>query len=177
MSARSAVVTQRVFFALLPPVGLAREMQRIAQTCIADTSARRISLESLHMTLLFLGERNQNEIERAQSAAEAVRQAPFEIRLKHCEFRTRQAIVWLRGETDATLAALVENLRAGLQRAEVAFDPKPFLPHVTLARQVHSATPADCELSWPVYEFALMRSSPSPGGSRYQAIGRWPLRG
>lgn len=152
-------------------------MQRIAQTCIADTSARRVLLESLHMTLLFLGERDQSEIERARSAAEAVCQAPFEIRLKRCEFRTRQAIIWLRGEADATLAALVEDLRAGLQRAAVAFDPKPFLPHVTLARQVLSATPADCDLRWPVHEFALMRSSPSPGGSRYQAIGRWPLRG
>lgn len=84
-------------------------------------------------------------------------------------------MVWLRGERSAALAGLVDDLRAGLQRAEVPFDLKPFLPHVTLARKVSSATEADCDLNWPAREFTLLRSAPNPGGSRYEAIERWPL--
>lgn len=150
-------------------------MQHLAESCITDTNAARVRLESLHMTLLFLGERSVSEIERARAAARSVVQSRFEIRLKRCEFKARQAIVWLRGEQSAALTGLADALRAGLQRAEVPSDAKAFLPHVTLARKVSSATEADCDLHWPAREFTLLRSAPAPGGSRYEAIERWPL--
>lgn len=150
-------------------------MQQLAESCITDVNAARVRLESLHMTLLFLGERSVSEIERARDAARSVTRSRFKLRLKRCEFRARQAMVWLRGERSAALAGLVDDLRAGLQRAEVPFDLKPFLPHVTLARKVSSATEADCDLNWPAREFTLLRSAPNPGGSRYEAIERWPL--
>ena len=151
-------------------------MQQLAETCITDSKAARVRLESLHMTLLFLGECDADETERAKLAAHAIAASPFEVRLDQCEYRTRQAIVWLRGVSTAALTGLADNLRAGLQRADVPFDPKPFIPHVTLGRKVRSAKTADCDLKWVVHEFVLMRSAPSPGGSRYEAIGRWPLK-
>lgn len=151
-------------------------MQQLAEACIADSNAARVRLASLHMTLMFLGGCDSDETERAGLAADAIAASPFEVRLDRCEYRRRQAIVWLRGVSSKALTALVDDLRAGLQRADVPFDPKPFLPHVSLGRKVRSATPADCDLKWTAHEFVLMRSAPSPDGSRYQAIGRWPLK-
>lgn len=150
-------------------------MRQIAESCVTDPNAARVRIESLHMTLLFLGERKQSEIDRARAAARALSQADFELRLKRCEFRAREGIVWLRGESNVALSGLVQGLRAGLQRVDVAFDPKPLLPHVTLARKVSRAAEADCDLNWPAQAFTLLRSTPYRGGSRYVAIEHWPL--
>lgn len=127
------------------------------------------------MTLVFLGDCDTSAAERAKLAACAIAASPFEVQLDRCEYRKPQAIVWLRGVGSKALTGLAANLRAGLRRVDVAFDAKPFLPHVTLGRKVDSAAPADCNLKWVAHEFVLMRSVVGPDGSRYSAIGRWPL--
>jgi 2'-5' RNA ligase len=56
-------------------------------------------------------------------------------------------------------------------------EERPFTAHVTLARDTRRAV-GSLELppiDWPVDDFVLVRSRPSPQGSRYEVIGRWNL--
>lgn len=176
MPTRTAINKQRIFFALTPPAALAQAILACAKRSGIDPAARSVVLESLHLTLVFLGERNDEEVEGAIGVANAITQAPFEIRLERCEFRSRQAIVWLRALQNARLSALVEALRDGLVKARIPFDAKPFLPHVTLARKARTAIDSMCDVIWPVGDFVLMRSRQSLQGSYYQVIGRWLLK-
>ena len=78
-------------------------------------------------------------------------------------------------ETPAALDAIVSDLRAALAAAEFAFDPKPFVPHVTLVRKVPAGfvMPAVQPIRWAVTGFVLVRSVMRPAGSDYLVEGRW----
>ena len=56
-----------------------------------------------------------------------------------------------------------------------AFDPKPFVPHVTLVRKGHSgfAMPTLQPIRWQVTGFVLVRSVMRPTGSDYLVESRW----
>lgn len=175
MSARNGAITQRVFFALPAPQPLALKLRELADACVTDHAARRVSQSSLHLTLVFCGQLDAAQIESSVHVGAQIAAAPFEVHLTRVAYRARQAIVWLRAESSAPLEALVGQLRTRLVSAQVPFDSKPFLPHVTLARKARAALESGCEVLWPVREFALMRSIQTANGSEYQAIARWPL--
>jgi PncC family amidohydrolase len=65
-------------------------------------------------------------------------------------------VVWLALEPAAELARLADAVRAAALRAELPFDPKPFRPHLTLAR---------CRVPWPPAlqpELARLAAEPAP---------------
>jgi len=58
----------------------------------------------------------------------------------------------------------------------VVLDSRPFLPHLTLARQPRSRpSGAAPGFAWHADHFGLYLSTATPGGVRYDALGRWPL--
>jgi 2'-5' RNA ligase len=73
------------------------------------------------------------------------------------------------------LESLVSDLRAALVGAGFAFDPKPFVPHITLVRKAQPGfvMPALDPISWQVTAFVLVRSVIRPAGSDYLIEGRW----
>ena len=102
-------------------------------------------------------------------------------------------VLWLgvRGDEDGLLA-LQRAVRDAVRSVEgVVADRKPFHPHLTLGRVRigRRDTPGQAAIAaalvrpiavpaaaWPVREVALIRSVLGPGGSRYTALGRFPLR-
>ena len=73
------------------------------------------------------------------------------------------------------LATLVAELREALARAEVAFDTKPFVSHVTLLRDAREpqALPSLAPIEWLLDGFALVHSVTLPRGSRYEVLKSW----
>lgn len=169
--------TLRLFFALWPPPAVAAALQRVA-TEIARSGGRPMRVETLHMTLDFVGAIAADRLPALIAAAAGIRAPGFTLSLDRLEYVRRKGIVWIAcSESPPALAALASDLKASLRR-DCGLDPEPrFLAHVTLLRNVHAAPslPAVPPLAWPVRDFLLVRSETRPQGAHYTEVARWPL--
>jgi len=166
----------RLFFALWPDDAV-RAALASASTAIHRVAGGRVTgPESIHMTLAFLGDCDADRLGALKAAAARVRVRPFELVLDEAGFWKHNRIAWVGAKgISAALGALVEELRAALADAQFAFDPRPFVPHVTLVRKAQPgfAMPALDPIRWPVDGFALVRSVMKPAGSDYLVESRW----
>ena len=78
---------------------------------------------------------------------------------------------------NAAPATLANLLNTRLRAAGFQIEPRPFVPHVTLARRVRCASLPRLEapLTWPVREFALLESIAQPLHPRYETLAVFPL--
>ncbi|HWV38741.1 MAG TPA: RNA 2',3'-cyclic phosphodiesterase [Vulgatibacter sp.] len=150
--------------------------------------------EGLHLTLAFLGEIPDAIVPEVRRAVEVAAGASAPLRLRaggggSFGSRAHPRVLWvgLEGDVEA-LASLKSSLEAALAPAGYAPDPRPFAPHLTLARSrpprgdrdlaLCAADPALADLgAFTVSELVLYRSHLSPQGSRYEAVLRAKLGG
>jgi 2'-5' RNA ligase len=117
-----------------------KEQRRLARELDAGARQPRWATpEQMHLTMAFIGHLAEARLERVLAAmGAAFDQPPFEIGFGgHGVFPPRGAprVWWLGISEGATeLAALQARVTARLRAADIPFDPKPFHPHVTLAR-------------------------------------------
>ncbi|MDD5329545.1 MAG: RNA 2',3'-cyclic phosphodiesterase [Sulfuricella sp.] len=170
--------TQRLFFALWPTAlaaaGLARAGKRLHEVC----GGRRTRKETIHLTLVFLGDVEVGRIDELLELAGDIAAPPFRLDLGQYGWWPHNRIVWAAPDgMPAELAELVDALRERLAGAGFRFDAKPFVPHVTLLRKaVCKASPlAAAPVAWRVRDFVLVRSASNAAGAAYEVIGRWPL--
>lgn len=129
----------RSFVAIsLPEPNLAVLERHLAECGRAAPAFRWVEPDSLHLTLRFLGNVEQEALERVRGELASVRGTPFPLALgERGTFGPRSAprVVWLGAgaglESCAELAARVE---AACQRAGLEAEARPFRAHVTLAR-------------------------------------------
>jgi 2'-5' RNA ligase len=144
---------------------------------------RLVPRENLHVTLAFLGHRPAREVPaiagELRAAAAAARLPSFAVR-RYRETASVGMIVLEETEMShgaAFAADLQERLeRLGVYRRE----ERPWLPHVTVFRAKGRAglrlePPNTCSIH--VVRSALYRSSPGPGGARYDALDTAALGG
>ncbi|GAA2378331.1 RNA 2',3'-cyclic phosphodiesterase [Catellatospora methionotrophica] len=189
--------TQRLFIAVYPPApaitDLAGLVSRLAFTRPhpGGLSLRPVPPEQWHVTVAFLGELDPTQLGAATVAmSEAVAAAPRAPRLRLSgggRFDNgRAAAIWagLQGDLDV-LHDLAARLRAALTAARIPFDPRPYQPHLTLARPGDRLAPD--ELSeimqrlgayagpvWPAPALVLMRSD-HPVSNHYTEVFSAPL--
>jgi len=166
----------RLFFALWPDdavraalTGRAVAIQRVA-------GGRATRAESIHLTLAFLGDVDPGRLDALKSAAAEVSLQPFDLVLDDAGYWKHNRIAWAGAtQVPAALDRLVAGLRAALAGGQFAFDPKPFVPHLTLVRKARggSAMPAVVPVRWRVSDFVLVRSVIGPEGSNYLVEARW----
>lgn len=118
--------------------GAVRDLQQQMED--AGAVARWTRPEQLHFTLQFLGEIPLAQVARVKVATReaATRAAPFPISLRGLgafpSFQ-RPQVIWI-GVTDGRepLQALADGLREALVKQRFPTEPRPFRPHLTLAR-------------------------------------------
>lgn len=88
-------------------------------------------LENLHMTLAFIGE--YDDPEQVVEAMQKVPLRSFSIKLSG--FEPFRDMFFARLEENENLKGYVKRLRNALQEAEIPFDRKKFVPHITLIRK------------------------------------------
>ena len=93
-------------------------------------------------------------------------------------YRRRQRMLWAEARRiPRALEHLVNDLRAELKAADVSFDAKPFLAHMTLVRHARRAwrdtTFSPVSMTFDAFE--LMASHTDLAGARYASRGRWDL--
>lgn len=176
-AADNAVERPRLFFALWPDAPLQHTLAKIAAKSLKK-KGRLVRNENLHITLFYLGPTEAERRACAERVAEAVRAAPFTLRLERLEHWPKPRILCsLPSEHPPALHTLVNTLRSGLAACRFEPEVRAYRAHVTLARKVAHAGSESTHrpLEWPVDHFCLVESKTLPSGARYQVVKSWPL--
>ena len=128
--------------------------------------------ENLHITLAFLGRVDAGQFDAIVAAARSVRAQRFTLHLNEPGYWTHNHVAWLGARNvPEELNSMVAELRAALVRSGVGFDPKPFVPHVTLVRNARPPKeewPTLNPVEWPVNGFSLVSSERDESGPYYR---------
>ena len=173
----------RLFVAAEPPEDVRDELARWARSALGrGTQARCLDVESLHLTLCFLGSQPPSAVDEVERALRATRESAAAVG----ELRTG-APAWLPpkrprvlavevSDPDGALGELQAALSSELERA-IGWQPprQRFRPHVTVARMRPGVERARELPPTPAREFApaavtLYRSSLDPDGAHYTAL-------
>ena len=171
----------RLFFALWPDAPALARLARLSRDVAEERHGRPPAEANLHVTMAFVGPVAQSRVPAiAQAGAAASAAVPaFTLTLDRVG-GTAHGIAWLApSDAPAELQALHEALARALAAAGITLEPRPFRPHVTLARRCARsprrmpATP----VQWRVDAMSLVASTTGPAGSRYDDLASWRLRG
>lgn len=182
----------RLFVALdLPPAVVEALVAWRAPLLATDAGLRAVAPAALHVTLCFLGERPEQSIAPLGGVVEAVAGPAGGLALGAAlwlpQRRPRVLAVALE-DRHGELGALQERLMAALTRdgfheQEPDRAPRPYLPHVTVARvrgregpsPRRRLLPDPPSLAFDGVALALYRSHPEPAGARYEPQARVAL--
>jgi 2'-5' RNA ligase len=177
-------VSARLFIAVDLPDDVRAEVAAWGREAAdADVALRPVALESLHVTLAFLGHRERADVEPLSALVRGVASAPVALRVG--------GALWLSPRRPSVLAAAVEDDGGGLGRLQQAVasgageavgwvpERRRFLPHVTGARvrrgysPRRSGVPPPPSLSFTARTLVLYRSHlGGRGPARYEALER-----
>lgn len=151
----------------------------------ARDELRRVRAGALHLTLVFLGDRPLSDADAIAAVVTAMPPEPLPLAVG--------APLWLAPRRPHVLTVGIEDpagalaaLHRGTEAALVAAigwepEPRPFRPHVTVARVRRGARVRPVELDPPrpmrfeATGLVLYRSRLGPGGSEYEALARLDL--
>jgi RNA 2',3'-cyclic 3'-phosphodiesterase len=179
MSLPSDHPTVRVFFALWPTAAernrLAAWQKPLKQLC----GGRFMRSETLHNTLVFIGDVGQPRLEALQLAAQEVSGKAFGLCFDIAHYWGHNHIVYAApGEVPQQLAQLVEVLEQHLTMHRFKFDPREYKPHVTLlrnARWTDAPLPGMHPVRWQIKDFVLVQSVLQDGLASYRVLAKFPL--
>lgn len=173
----------RLFLAVPLPAevkdALAGLQAKIRAQGVAGTWPR---ADGLHLTLVFLGNSDAGCVSERLAMIEGAVRGSRPVPLKTTGlggFPTHASarVLWVGLEPQPALAELVQALRGSLERCGVAFDPKPFKAHLTLARfkQAQDVARFSCHpapLTFDAEAVVLYESRTTAEGTRYVERGR-----
>jgi 2'-5' RNA ligase len=167
----------RLFFAAFPDGETQRLIVSAAAELELEDGARLVPCENYHMTLAFVGEASNAQAASLRTIV-PLEVPAFTLRFDTCEhWLESEVVVFATSECPPALHDLQCKLRGELAHHDLASDPRPFHPHVTIARKVVQA-PVQQAMSgflWSVTAFQLVRSVRSNTGSTYTVLDHWPL--
>ncbi len=170
----------RVFYALWPDEGVRGELHRVASLLHRMRGGRRTRPETIHLTLVFVGNVPRTLLPALQTSAADIRLPDFDLVFDQAECwrHNRIAFVTTR-QPPAELMDLVTGLEGTLDRLGLPHDRRPYKPHVTLLRgaDCRPEGPAIHPIRWRAREFVLVESVLGPQGAQYSRLGRYPLGG
>lgn len=134
---------------------------------------RAMQARNLHLTLAFIGEL---EAEHARALARGCQDLAgdvFEWTIDSVGSFPRARVVWAGGPVDQRIADFVAHARGRLDQLGVAYDRKPFVPHVTLFRDVRrfdAGGPLDPPVRWTTDHAALYAAERDRDGLLYRRV-------
>ena len=169
--------TKRLFFALWPDEQFRDQLHRI-QTTLDLSAGRLVHKADLHITLQYLGQVDEDQLECVKDAASRVEAAGFRLEIDSIHHWRRPRVLWAGlADLPNELSRLVRQL--GEELAGCGFPPeeRSYHPHITLARKVRKAGSLRLEntISWIAGEFVLVVSHSDGRVPRYEPIARFPF--
>jgi RNA 2',3'-cyclic 3'-phosphodiesterase len=159
--------------------------------------------ESLHVTLKFIGEQPEAQVEEIKRELAGIEADHFDVSLRGYGFfpDTRAPrVFWIGIDRGSRLTSLAETVDSKLTSLQVPKEEQAFSPHLTLARSAGAsgsrrrqkrdrpnqsfqrlqeklaALPAPEFGTMTAREFFLYHSQLSPGGSKYTKLAGFNLR-
>lgn len=169
--------SKRLFFALWPDAGAARQLHETGRELQEVCGGRLMSRETLHVTLAFLGQVPVERLPELEAIAAAMRADAFDLHLDRLGYWSHNHVLWAGClEPPTPLMALAEGLQTRLREAGFALEDRTFAPHVTLLRKAPNESPVPLArvISWQAGEILLVESMPG-GATRYDPLNRWAL--
>ncbi|MBI4370234.1 MAG: RNA 2',3'-cyclic phosphodiesterase [Elusimicrobia bacterium] len=187
----------RLFFAVEIPQELKKKIslwvEEIQQGC-PQANLSWVAPQNYHLTLAFLGESPQSQLETLQGASQAAAGiAAIDASLEGLGIfpaLLRPRVLWIglpQGAGD--IRTISANLALFLKNTGVSFDKKPFSPHLTVGRFRGHPNPKTISLlrgylerpdpvlgHWAIESFSLMESRLRGGAPPvYNTLARFPL--
>jgi RNA 2',3'-cyclic 3'-phosphodiesterase len=167
----------RLFFALWPGnaerTALAAWQPPLHKLC----GGRMMRTDTLHTTLVFLGEVAESRLEALRLAAQETDFQSFGLNLGEAHYWGHNHIVYAAPvATPQPLTELVGRLEHNLRKHRFPFEIRPYKPHVTLLRNAlwsDEALPPLPAVSWKFNEFVLVQSLSDGQGARYEVLERF----
>lgn len=158
--------------------------------------------ESLHVTLKFMGEMPEEQLERIKNSLSTIDAKKIEMQIRgHGFFPSVRAprVFWIGIEADSTLSMLASQVQDKLSVLNIPKEDHAFNAHLTLARsgggsgsprrrkgdganlnfknlqEKLAALPAPEFGKMTAQEFVLYQSQLSPRGSKYTKLAAFPL--
>jgi len=186
VATRDSATTLRCFLALLPDAASLRTLRRCRETLEravigAARGARWIEPTALHLTLRFLGESGNAQIEYFKHMLPTLAPALPPIVTRRYGIwpnRARPRLLVLELESDAALSALAQECEAHARKADYAPETRDFRAHLTLARLRPGCAFGILPNPPPPITFgavALMQSTLAQPGATYTELARAEL--
>lgn len=169
-------MSERWFFALWPDDAV-RDAVAARVPALLPVGARATHPSDLHLTLAFLGPLAPDVCCCAERAADRIRAAAFDLEIDRVGHFARARVLWCApASPPEALPALVADLQNHLSTCGLAADPRPYRPHITLARKAAAAPMSDwpTPIRWSVRELVLAAGYGGPR-PRYRVRRRWTL--
>lgn len=167
----------RVFFALLPEKLARKNLQNICAQ-LPDATGNTIKAKNLHITLLFLGNIDQLDLNKLCKACTDITVKPFTLTIDKSGWWRKPKILWLAPSLiPQEILNLVNQLNHLAVEKKLLPETTKYFPHISLMRKVtHKINIPDLEsFNWPAHEFCLMESITHSSGVEYKMLNRWPL--
>lgn len=178
----------RIFIALDIPAGVRAGLTKYMERArLLAPDARWARVESLHVTLKFVGEASESRVEEMKTALAAVKAAPFVVRFAGVGFFPNPItarVFWAGVDGGDNLPRLASTIDAALEKLGFPRETKPYHPHLTLARtnsrplrelQPLLADPPPQFGTMTAHKFFLYQSQPQKGGSKYTKLQRFRM--
>lgn len=170
-TARAPATAARLFVALWPGPAVRRALAGCRDRQAWPAGARPTADRQLHLTLHFIGAVPAGRVGEV-AAALAVPSAAFELTLDRIEAWPRGLVVCCPAAIPTAMQHLHAELAGALRQLALPVEPRPFRPHVTLARRASPCPPLTQPgpLRWPVHDHVLVQSI---AGAPYRVLRRY----
>ena len=125
--------------------------------------------DNLHVTMAFIGDtQNVGEIKKA---LDRVQVTPFKLTVREMGNFGDRLYAGVKGNQG--IKGLAKDIRAQLDAAEIPYDQKEFVPHITLVRKMSGTLPkgfSGAKAEMMVKGFSLMKSETKNGKRVYTEI-------
>jgi 2'-5' RNA ligase len=172
------VSRQRLFFALWPSPEQQAALSAWGARLQQMFGGRATHASTVHLTLAFIGEVAEQQIDAVLRVGDAQRGQPIDLLIDRAGCWRHNGIAWAApAETPATLLALVHGLETALRGAGVDIETRSYRPHITLLRRAvcRATNWQPSPLHWHADRFVLVRSRPTEPGANYERLREWSL--
>ena len=170
----------RLFFALWPNPEVRARLVEQRDLVVRDYRGRPMRPDTLHMTLVFLGETPELRVPLALGCGDRIHAKSFAVNVDARAHFPDAKIAWL-GSADppGALQDLWNALRAELEGARFIDGDTGYQPHITVARDclLYPSPKGIPAIEWQVEDFVLVDSTRTPGGPVYRVLRHWQLDG